>query len=157
MSLLKVKLKKLYIDTKVPVRGSLHAAAMDVFAHSIEELPNGKVKIGLGFATEIPKDYMGVIVPRSNITRHFWIMNNSYGVIDSDYRGEWMVIFSPLPFKYKNDTFSIVRLENEFPYQVGERVAQIYFQPKTDVDFKMVGELSDTERGIGGFGSTGIE
>jgi len=150
-----VKLKKLYIDSKAPVRGSLHAAALDVFAHSIEELPSGKIKVGLGFATEIPRGYMGVLVPRSNLTRHYWVMNNSYGVIDADYRGEWMIIFSPLPYQYKNDVFSIVRLENDFPYQIGERVAQMYFQELPPLDLKIVGELSETSRGEGGFGSTG--
>ena len=154
----KVKFKKLYADAKLPIKGSLHAAAHDVYAYSLERMPNGKVKVGLGFATEIPEGYMGIIVPRSNLTKHFWVLNNSYGVVDSDYRGEWMAIFSAIPFKYKDGIeHHPIRIEDGFPYQVGERVAQIYFQRVESIDFEEVEELSETDRGSGGFGSTGTK
>jgi dUTP pyrophosphatase len=154
-----VKFKKLHADAKLPIKGSEHDAAHDVYAHSITRLTNGKVKVGLGFATEIPQGMMGIMVPRSNLTRHFWVLNNSYGVIDSDYRGEWMAIFTPLTWKYDDEGIENfpVRLEDEFPYAVGERVAQIYFQKIDDVVLEEVDELSDTDRGEGGFGSTGVK
>jgi dUTP pyrophosphatase len=72
-------------------------------------------------------------------------MNNSIGIIDSDYRGEWMCIFTPI----HNYT--------QFPYSVGDRIAQIYFEPVHQVEFEEVHDLSSSERGEGGFGSTGIK
>lgn len=144
---LKIKLQKVTEDARMPIKGSEHAAAYDVYAHSIT-VENGKVKVGLGFKTEIPKGYKGIIVPRSNLTKFNWVLNNSYGVIDSDYRGEWMAIFTPII-----NAGSVP----EFPYGVGDRVAQIYFEEVLPVSFDVVPELEQTERGEGGFGSTGLK
>ena len=141
--MLKIKLQKVTEDARMPIKGSEHAAAYDVYAHSITS-ENGKVKVGLGFKTEIPKGYKGIIVPRSNLTKFNWVLNNSYGVIDSDYRGEWMAIFTTV-----GDT--------EFPYHVGDRVAQIYFEEVLPISFDVVPELEQSERGEGGFGSTGLK
>jgi dUTP pyrophosphatase len=149
MNQLKVKFKKLNADAKLPVKGSLEAACYDVYAHSITET-NGKVKVGLGFKTEIPKGYKGIIVPRSNLTKHYWVLNHSFGVVDSDYRGEWMAIFTSIygaPF---------LNEYQPFPYKIGERVAQIYFEKVVDVEFEEVEDLISSERGEGGFGSTGV-
>jgi dUTP pyrophosphatase len=141
--MLKIKLQKVTEDARMPIKGSEHAAAYDVYAHSITET-GGKVKVGLGFKTEIPKGYKGIIVPRSNLTKFNWVLNNSYGVIDSDYRGEWMAIFTGLS-------------EELFPYSVGDRVAQIYFEEVLPISFDVVPELEQSERGDGGFGSTGLK
>jgi dUTP pyrophosphatase len=146
--MLKIKLQKVTEDARMPIKGSEHAAAYDVYAHSITFPSHNKVCIGLGFSTEIPRGYRGIIVPRSNLTKHDWIMNNSFGVIDSDYRGEWMVIFTSL----KEDM-----LTNALPYGVGDRVAQIYFEEVVAVTFDVVPELEPSERGEGGFGSTGLK
>ena len=146
--MLKIKLQKVTEDARMPIKGSEHAAAYDVYAHSITFPSHNKVCIGLGFSTEIPRGYRGIIVPRSNLTKHDWIMNNSFGVIDSDYRGEWMVIFTSL----KEDM-----LTNALPYGVGDRVAQIYFEEVVAVTFDIVPELEPSERGEGGFGSTGLK
>lgn len=144
MNQLKIKLQKVTEDARMPIKGSEHAAAYDVYAHSITTSENGKVKVGLGFKTEIPKGYKGIIVPRSNLTKFNWVLNNSFGVIDSDYRGEWMAIFTTI-----GDT--------TFPYNVGDRVAQIYFEEVLPVSFDVVPELEQSERGEGGFGSTGLK
>jgi len=93
---LKIKLQKVTEDARMPIKGSEHAAAYDVYAHSITDKGGYKMCVGLGFKTEIPKGYKGIIVPRSNLTKFNWVLNNSYGVIDSDYRGEWMAIFTPI-------------------------------------------------------------
>ena len=103
--------------------------------------------IGLGFKTEIPRGYRGVLIPRSNLTKHPWMMNNSMGIIDADYRGEWKMILTPL----NGDLIT-----NALPYGTGDRVGQIYFEAVTPVEFIEVDELSETERGTGGFGSTGL-
>ena len=149
MNQLKVKFKKLNADAKLPVKGSLEAACYDVYAHSITDV-NHKVKVGLGFKTEIPKGYKGIIVPRSNLTKHYWVLNNSFGVIDSDYRGEWMAVFTSIPGVPFPDGYQV------FPYNIGERVAQIYFEKVLDVEFEEVEDLDSSERGEGGFGSSGM-
>jgi len=146
--MLKIKFQKLTEDARMPFKGSEHAAAYDVYAHSITGKEGMKIAVGLGFKTEIPKGYKGIIVPRSNLTKFSWVLNNSFGVIDADYRGEWMAIFTPIinggPIP-------------EFPYSVGDRVAQIYFEEVLPISFEIVSELEQSERGEGGFGSTGIK
>lgn len=142
--MLKIKFRKLKENVNMPVKGSEHAACFDVYANSLS-YSGQKVIVGLGFQTEIPKGYRGVIVPRSNLTKHYWLMNNSIGIIDSDYRGEWMCIFTPI------GNYS------QFPYSVGERVAQIYFEKVEDVEFVDANELESSERGTGGFGSSGLK
>jgi dUTP pyrophosphatase len=146
MNQLKVKFKKLYADTKLPVKGSLDAACFDVYAHSAERDYEGLLTYKLGFSTEIPEGWMAVIVPRSNLSKQKWMLGNSLGIIDSDYRGEWMIKMRAIGHVY-----------GPAPYKVGERVAQVYFQKVVDVEFEEVEELSTTERGEGGFGSTGTK
>lgn len=146
MKKLKIKFKKTNEATsKLPVKGSLHAACYDVQASQITfESPN-KLVVKLGFSTEIPVGYKGVIVPRSSLSKTNWVMANSIGIIDADYRGEWMMVLRCL------GEVSVGPL----PFGVGDRCAQIYFEKITDVEFEEVDELSDTHRASGGFGSTG--
>jgi len=141
----KIRFKKKDEQAKLPVRGSLDAACLDVFAHSVKiERPN-KMIIGLGFSTEIPVGYKGIIVPRSSISKTDWILANSIGVIDADYRGEWMMVFKCLG----------EMIYQPLPYGIGDRCGQLYFEPIQGFYMEEVDELSDTERGEGGFGSTG--
>jgi len=151
---MKVKIKKLYTDVKLPIKGSLHAACYDVYAHSINVGPSGKVVIGLGFATEIPEGWKGIIVPRSNLVKYHWVMNHSIGVIDSDFRGELMCIFTYIGYDY---IAFIDHNVTSFPYKVGERVAQIYFDKVEEVELSEVAEIASSDRGEGGFGSTGLK
>jgi dUTP pyrophosphatase len=144
--MLKVKFKKISGNTILPFKGSVDAACFDVYAHSIT-FENNKMVIGLGFKTEIPRGYKGILMPRSNLTKHPWMMNNSMGIIDADYRGEWKMILTPM----NGDLVT-----NALPYGTGERVGQIYFEAVTPVEFIEVEDLSETERGTGGFGSTGL-
>ncbi|NDB81388.1 MAG: dUTP diphosphatase [Alphaproteobacteria bacterium] len=143
--MLQVKFKKLHADAKLPVKGSSSAACFDVYATSVEVDENRVATYKLGFSTEIPEGWRGVVVPRSNISKHPWVLANSIGIIDSDYRGEWMV-----KFKCVSNFLEAV------PYGAGDRIAQIYFEKNEDVQFIEVEELDQTERGAGGFGSTGI-
>jgi dUTP pyrophosphatase len=149
-SQLKIKFKKLQPDVKLPIKGSSHAACFDVYAHSIiyNDKDPRKRTIGLGFATEIPEGYCGILIPRSNLTKHYWIMNNSVGIIDSDYRGEWKMIFTNI-----TDNAWLY----PFPYEVGERIGQIYFKKVEDVIFEETDELDESDRADGGFGSTGVK
>ena len=150
--MLKIKLQKITEDTRMPIKGSESAAAYDVYAHSITDRGDNKVAVGLGFKTEIPKGYKGIIVPRSNLTKFNWVLNNSYGVIDSDYRGEWMAIFTPLASVITGHVGLTA-----FPYNIGDRVAQIYFEEVLPISFDVVPELESSDRGEGGFGSTGLK
>ena len=143
--MLKIKFKKLNEQSKLPVKGSLNAACYDVYAHSIKLQRPDKIVIGLGFMTEIPPGFKGIVVPRSSISKTNWFLANSIGVIDADYRGEWMMIL--------RTTGSV--MYDALPFEIGERCAQIYFEKVNDVEIEEVEELSDTARGTGGFGSTG--
>lgn len=140
--MIKVKIKKVSEDAKLPIMATEGAACYDVYAKTIE-FKQSKVVIGLGFMTEIPEGYRGVLVPRSNLTKYHWVMNNSIGIIDSDYRGEWLMVFTPLA--------------NEvFPYIVGDRVGQMFFEKNLSFWFEEVEKLEDSVRQSGGFGSTGL-
>ena len=143
--MLVVNFKKLTADAQLPVKGSEHAACYDVYATSITANGDGIATYGLGFATEIPYGWRGVIVPRSNISKHPWVLANSVGIVDSDYRGEWMVKFKCVSDEVK-----------ALPYAVGDRVAQIFFEKNVHVAFAEVEHLEESVRGEGGFGSTGI-
>ena len=145
--MLKIKFKKLSEHAKLPTKGSLDAACFDVYAASIRiERPN-KMIVGLGFATEIPKGYKGILAPRSGISKTDWILGSSIGIIDADYRGEWIAMFKCLG----------EMIYQPLPFGVGDRCAQIYFEKVLDAQFVETEELSSTERGAGGFGSTGTK
>ena len=143
--MLKIKLQKVTEDARMPIKGSEHAACYDVYAHSVKVQRPNKIVVGLGFSTEIPPGFKGVIVPRSSIAKTNWFLANSIGVIDSDYRGEWMMVLKTLE--------SVVY--DALPFAINDRCAQIYFEKVNDVEFEEVDELTDTIRGEGGFGSTG--
>ena len=91
---------------------------------------------------EIPEGYEGEIRPRSSVHKTGMILSNCVGTIDSGYRGEIMAVFWKIPFIGK-------------PYKVGDRIMQILIKPVPDVKFMEAETLSKTERGTGGYGSTG--
>lgn len=143
--MLKVRFKKKDESSKLPVKGSLNAACYDVYAHSIKLERPDKIIVGLGFMTEIPPGFKGTLVPRSSISKTPWFLANSMGIIDADYRGEWMMVL--------RTTGSVIY--DALPFEIGERCGQIYFEKVGDIEMEEVDELSDTARGTGGFGSTG--
>lgn len=141
--MINIKFKKINENAIIPYKGSKNAACFDLVATEVL-IQGNLVTVSFGFSTEIPKGYKAVIVPRSSLTGTDWIMQNSPGQIDSDYRGTWFV-------KFKNISFS----KHEFPYQEGNRVAQCYFEQVIEAEFIEEKELEMTERNDGGFGSTG--
>ena len=143
--MLKIKFKKKDESSKLPYKGSLNAACYDVYAHSINLERPDKIVVGLGFSTDIPPGFKGVLVPRSSIAKTNWFLANSMGIIDADYRGEWMMVL-----KTSNSV-----MYDALPFAIGERCGQIYFEKVNDVEFEEVDELTETIRGEGGFGSTG--
>lgn len=141
-----IKIKKLNKNANIPTRGSVYSAGYDLYACIDEPItitPHSTVKIGTGLAIEIPDGYFGAIFARSGLaTKEGLRPANCVGCCDSDYRGEYIVALH-------NDT-------NETKLIVpNERIAQLVVMPYLPVEFEEVTELTDTERGTGGFGSTG--
>jgi len=99
------------------------------------------IEYGTGIAVEIPPGHVGLIFPRSSIFHTGLILTNSVGVIDSGYRGEIKAVFKA-PGHYDI-------------YRIGERIGQLVIVPIPDVEYEEADELSETERGTGGYGSTG--
>ena len=154
---MKVKVKKLHGDAVIPKHAKKGDAGLDLTAISKEydEYANAVYKTGL--AIEIPENYVGLIFPRSSNSKTDQYLTNSVGVIDSGYRGELMV-------KYKNvginsletleDLFT-GKVEFKHEHKIGDRVAQLIIIPYPQIEFEEVEELSETERGTGGYGSSG--
>lgn len=143
-----VKIKKLNENAIIPTRGSEYAAGYDLYTCITENItiePHSTVKVGTGLAIEIPDGYFGAIFARSGIaTKRGLRPSNCVGACDSDYRGEYIVALH-------NDTDVPQTIE---PH---ERIAQLIVMPYLPVEFTEVEELTDTVRGSGGFGSTGVK
>ena len=155
---MKIKFRRLNENAVVPVFATKGAACADVVATEIVKQDSYNVTVKLGFATEIPEGYKGVVVPRSSFTQKGWVMQNSPAQIDSDYRGEWMLKFQALTFDAISTRHNLIDLlPEDFPYEVGDRVAQVYFEKVEQAEFVVVDDLESTERGEGGFGSTGVK
>lgn len=138
-----VKVKKLHPNAVIPSYSKVGDAGMDLTITREIENTTFSVSYGFGIAMEIPKGYVGLVFPRSSVRNQDLILSNCVGVIDSGYRGEIQATF-----KKTNGLDSL-------KYNVGERGAQIIILPYPQVFMTEVPELSDSERGEGGFGSTG--
>lgn len=157
-----VKLKKLHELASLPQQATEFAGGWDVVVTKIEQVSDDFVICYLGFSTEFPKGYKLTLVPRSSLTKTKWLLQNSPCCGDADYRGQYSLRFRALPHGFKTVEFaggkgSITGFSYpQFPYKVGERIGQVYLEKVLPTEFKFVDELSNTERGEGGFGSTGL-
>lgn len=140
---MKVNIKKLNESAVIPQYAHNTDAGLDLVAISVEVDDDGNLVYGTGLAFEIPVGYVGLVFPRSSVSSRSLVMANCVGVIDSGYRGEVTAKFKPIG-QYLNN-----------PYQIGERVAQLVIIPYPHVEFQEVDSLSESERGTGGYGSTG--
>lgn len=141
---LKIKIKKLREDAIVPTYAKPGDAGMDLTITEIKSQLSGvDITYGFGIAIEIPVGYVGLIFPRSSIRNKKIILSNCVGVVDSGFRGEIEATFLT-----NHPTAKI--------YAIGERAAQIIILPFPRVKFVESDELSDSERNLGGFGSSGI-
>lgn len=137
-----VKIKRLHKDAIVPSYQKHGDAGMDLTMVSEEwNDKNTMVTYNTGLAVEIPEGYVGLLFPRSSISKTSLNLANSVGVIDSGYRGEIM-------FKYRYPEEGMV-------YSVGDRIGQLLILPYPQIKFEEVEDLTTTERGKGGFGSSG--
>lgn len=141
--IIKVKVKKLHPDAKIPVQGTPNSAGFDLFTIEDYELAPGETHaFPTGLSIELPEGKVCFFWDRSGMG--FKGIHRFAGVIDSDYRGEYKVILNnstKLPFKVNKGD------------KIAQGVIQDYYKP----DFEEVEELSDTQRGTGGFGSTGMK
>ena len=141
---MKIKFKKLHPDAVIPTKAHSTDAGFDLVATSVsEDRRLGIITFGTGIATEIPDGFVGLIFPRSSIYKQDLSLANSVGVIDSSYRGEIM-----LKFREEQPYFNC--------YSVGDKIGQIIILPYPEIEFEEADELEDSERGTGGFGSTGV-
>ena len=144
-----IKTKKLRDGAHLPTTGSDGAAGADLYACLSNDMtiiyPGETLKIPTGIAVEIPDGYFGAVFARSGLATKFGLRPaNCVGVIDSDYRGEVMVALH-------NDSNAAVNIIN------GERIAQLVIIQHEHIIYTEADELSDTGRGEGGFGSTGVK
>ena len=141
--MIEIKFKKLCAEAVMPTKAHQSDAGADLTATSKHWDDEKQCWIyGTGIATEIPEGYVGLVFPRSSIHKYGLALANSIGVIDSGYRGEIMCSFKP--------TGSCPT------YNVGDKIAQLIIMPYPEINYVEATKLSDSERGEGGHGSTGV-
>jgi len=148
---MKILFKKLVAEAQKPKFGKPGDAGADLVATSLSGSRGDRNQIvyGTGLAVEIPEGMVGLVFPRSSIRDKRLSMANSVGVIDSGYRGEIMVTFN-LTIPYTDNPWKDDKI-----YQIGDRIAQLVIMPVPLAQYVEVEELSETQRGTEGHGSTG--
>lgn len=145
---MRVNIKKLNENAKIPTYGSECAAGADLYACTDGDtviLPGETKLIGTGLAIEVPLGYGAFIYARSGLaSKRGLAPANKVGVVDADYRGEIMVALH----NHSSEAQTVL---------CGERIAQMVIAPFLTAEFCEVESLSDTQRGSGGFGSTGTK
>lgn len=140
---MKVKIKKLHPDAVIPTYAKSGDAGMDFVATKVISEETYSITYGTDIAMEIPAGFVGLVFPRSSIRKYELNLSNSVGVIDSGYRGELQA------------TFRKTHGDSSETYNVADKIFQMVIIPYPQIQFEETDELSDTERGDGGFGSTG--
>lgn len=141
-----VKIKKLTENAVIPSYSKVGDAGMDLTITSIISETATDVTYGFGIALEIPRGYVGLVFPRSSVRKYDLSLTNSVGVIDSGYRGEIQATFKKT---------SWLKGDSSDKYEIGDRGAQIIIMPHPNIELIEFKDLSESERGSGGFGSTG--
>ena len=135
-----IKIKKLHPNAIIPKYAKIGDAGLDLTAVDCE-INGFYITYKTGLAIAIPEGFVGFLFPRSSVYKTGQYLTNSVGVIDSGYRGEIMLKFT--------------RPALDSQYKVGDRVGQLIIIPYPQVKFEEVEDLGSTDRGLGGFGSTG--
>lgn len=138
-----MRIQPLHPNFTKPTKGSDQAGAHDIYMPEAGVATGAAMAFNLGFAAAVPPGHVALLLPRSSTgAKHGLELNNSCGVIDSDYRGEWKAVIrtkSGIPFRW----------------EAGERLLQFLIVPTVSVDLEEVESLDQTDRGSGGFGSSG--
>lgn len=137
---MKIKIKKLSENAVIPTYAKQGDAGMDLYVTESDRINSKYVRYYFGIALEIPEGYVGLMFPRSSIYKQNVTLSNCVGVIDSSYRGELQAVM-------KEKKWS--------GYSTGDRAAQLIIMPFPYIEFEQADELSSTDRGEGGYGSTG--
>lgn len=149
---MKVKIKKVHPNSVIPKYAKAGDAGLDLTATSKWYDEHGNVCYGTGLAFEIPEGYVGMVFPRSSCTKKSILLGNAVGIIDSGYRGEVSFKFKPSLVLTSGINCNKITPDD---YNIGDRVGQIIIMPYPQIEFVEVDELSETERGTGGYGSSG--
>ena len=142
-NILKVKIKKLSEDSVLPKYAKSGDAGLD-FTSTSKQIDGDIITYGTSIALEIPDGYVGLLFPRSSVYKQDLVLSNAVGVADSSYRGEIM-------FKYRKTKFN-----DGAEYEIGERIGQLIIIPIPQIEWIESNELSKSERGNQGYGSTGV-
>jgi len=156
---MKVKFKKLHEDAVLPKKANPGDAGMDIVCVSDGVAINSGedknqwyyIEYQTGLAVEIPENHVGLLFPRSSISKSALLLSNSVGIIDSSFRG-------PVCLRFKIDANIANQAVGEWQpaiYKKGDRIGQLMILPYPTIEPEFADELSETERGSGGFGSSG--
>lgn len=137
---MKVKIKKLHLEAIIPKYAKADDAGLDLVAVRKWEDSHGNICYGTGLSMEVPNGHVSLLFPRSSISKTNLRLANAVGVVDPGYRGEIILKFDNLGGEQ---------------YEIGDRIGQMIILPYPKIEFEEVNHLSDTQRGGGGFGSTG--
>ena len=138
-----MRIQSLHTGFIMPTKGTDQAGAFDIYMPEAGIARDSTIFVGLGFAAEVPPGHVALILPRSSTGAKFGLeLNNTCGVIDSDYRGEWKAMLR-------------TKSGNQYSWAAGDRVLQFLVVPVALVVLELVDSVSATERGAGGFGSSG--
>ena len=153
---MEIKIKKLTENAVIPFKAHPTDAGFDLTATSCTIDDYGSMVYGTGIAVEIPEGYVGLVFPRSSICKKDMILTNCVGVIDSGYRSEIMAKFKPTnSFNYYDGSIIAESPIGDNMYCIGERIAQLIIMPIPKIEFVEADKLTDSDRGEGGFGSSG--
>lgn len=149
---MQVKIKRLQENAVIPTYAKPGDAGLDITC--VDVINNNMhdfIEYKTGLAFEIPEGYVGLLFPRSSNSKKDLVLSNSCGILDAGFRGE-------VTFRYKRLlTPTVDSLGTRYPsvYSVGDRIGQIIIMPIPKIEFIESDALSDTERGDGGYGSSG--
>jgi len=145
---MQIKVKKLHPDARIPQYAKPGDAGMDLYCVSYDK-QDKFIQYNTGLAFEIPEGYFGLLVPRSSNSKYDMLLSNSAGILDSGYRGE-------VSFRYRRHYRQIDGLSWVADiYSIGDRIGQILILPYPHITYVEAEELSESERGVNGYGSTG--
>jgi dUTP pyrophosphatase len=151
---MQVRVKKLHPDAVIPSYAKAGDAGMDMVAISADISEDGLfIEYGTGIAVEIPEGYVGLMFPRSSLSKTTMVLSNHVGVIDSGYRGEIKFRFKDL--NMQQDFINDQWYADETSYEVGHKIGQLVILPYPQIELVETDELTESERGADGFGSSG--
>jgi dUTP pyrophosphatase len=148
---MQVRFKKLHLDAVIPSYATAGDAGLDMVAVDLSDTPE-QVTYQTGIAVEIPEGYVGLMFPRSSLSKTTMVLSNHVGVIDSGYRGEIKFRFKDLNMQQE---FDGQWYGDETVYEVGNKIGQLVILPYPQIELVETDELNESERGEGGFGSSG--